>query len=88
MTFRGPYKDGPGSQNQFSALVRKVDHTKMSHDWSARNKWSSLGVRCECNIIMGGYYTSLEERNEKGGDEQCCIKTPQHIHDRRSTPFL
>jgi hypothetical protein len=32
---------------------------------------------------------SLEEQNEKGGDEQCCIKAPQHIiHDRRLTPFL
>jgi hypothetical protein len=76
ITFKGRYKDGSGSQNQLSALVRKVDHTKISDGWSARNKWSSLRARCEFIIIMSGYYTSLEGRNEKGGDEQCCIKAP------------
>jgi hypothetical protein len=46
-------------------------------------------MRCEFNIIMSGYYTSLEEQNEKDGDEQYCIKAPQHtFHDRRLTPFL
>jgi hypothetical protein len=33
---------------------------------------------------MSGYYTSREERNEKGGDEQCCSEAPRHNHSRSS----